>query len=233
MDLLGSILGSMEKPPSMSDTDKKKIKAQKDMEDKVREREKRVLEEFRKKIEEKINKFINNPKEIKLRLEPMDTRQRAVVHEVAEIAKLLSWSFGLEEKDRYVMMWKAEYPPSTEELAALRRDEEWDPAMAKQTEQLKEQEQFAANVKPDKKMQPNSNYRDKYKHLIGDVAAKDAAQSTKTNRTYGFVSSENKQDKRTIEQVLAETHAKKRSKLEHNVIESEPHDSTGNPENQS
>ena len=36
------------------------------------------------------------------------------------------------------------------------------------------------------KVVPSSNYRDKYKHLIGDTAAKDAAQSTVTNRSYGF-----------------------------------------------
>ena len=45
----------------------------------------------------------------------------------------------------------------------------------------------AETIKPKvAKVQPNTNYRDKYKHLIGDTAAKDAAQSTVTNRSYGF-----------------------------------------------
>lgn len=32
---------------------------------------------------------------------------------------------------------------------------------------------------------PNSNYRDKYSHLIGTSAAKDAAHTLEANRTYG------------------------------------------------
>lgn len=33
---------------------------------------------------------------------------------------------------------------------------------------------------------PHSNYKDKYEHLIGKVAAKDAAQATTANKSYGF-----------------------------------------------
>ena len=33
---------------------------------------------------------------------------------------------------------------------------------------------------------PQSNYKDKYQHLIGTVAAKDAAEATTANRSYGF-----------------------------------------------
>ena len=51
--------------------------------------------------------------------------------------------------------------------------------------QAQEQQESAFDNKR-KKIQPNSNYKDKYKHLIGDTAAKDAAQSTFTNRSYGF-----------------------------------------------
>ncbi|KAL0192037.1 hypothetical protein M9458_010333, partial [Cirrhinus mrigala] len=32
---------------------------------------------------------------------------------------------------------------------------------------------------------PNSNYRDKYSHLIGTSAAKDAAHTLQANRAYG------------------------------------------------
>lgn len=32
---------------------------------------------------------------------------------------------------------------------------------------------------------PNSNYRDKYSHLIGTSAAKDAAHTLEANRAYG------------------------------------------------
>lgn len=33
---------------------------------------------------------------------------------------------------------------------------------------------------------PNSNYKDKYVHLIGQEAAEKAAKKTETNKSYGF-----------------------------------------------
>lgn len=33
---------------------------------------------------------------------------------------------------------------------------------------------------------PNSNYKDKYIHLIGQEAAEKAAKRTETNKSYGF-----------------------------------------------
>lgn len=35
-------------------------------------------------------------------------------------------------------------------------------------------------------IKPNSNYKDKYAHLIGQDAAVEAAKKTETNRNYGF-----------------------------------------------
>lgn len=43
----------------------------------------------------------------------------------------------------------------------------------------------SANTKP-KKIIPNTNYKDKYAHLIGQDAALDAAKKTETNKSYGF-----------------------------------------------
>lgn len=40
--------------------------------------------------------------------------------------------------------------------------------------------------KRNKKFIPNSNYKDKYAHLIGQDAALDAAKKTETNKSYGF-----------------------------------------------
>lgn len=33
---------------------------------------------------------------------------------------------------------------------------------------------------------PNSNYKDKYAHIIGQEAALEAARKTETNQSYGF-----------------------------------------------
>ena len=97
-----------------------------------------------------------------------------------------------------------------------------------------------ATSKPDKVI-PASYYKDKYERLIGRVAAKDAAQATTANTSYGFgelnvytdivvnttnilninvlfssfsVPSENKRDQRTIEEVMKDQRAK-RLKTQH------------------
>lgn len=54
-----------------------------------------------------------------------------------------------------------------------------------QRELEKKEEEERLKKKP-KDFQPATNYKDKYSHLIGTVAAKDAAQKTQTNKQYGF-----------------------------------------------
>ena len=51
-----------------------------------------------------------------------------------------------------------------------------------------------------------SNYRDKYQHLIGD--AKD--KIGQVNKSFGFVSAEEKKDRRTMEQIQADIRAKRK-----------------------
>lgn len=98
---------------------------------------------------------------------------------------------------------------------------------AKQVEELK-------NMKPSEVV-PNSNYKDKYAHLIGQDSAIEAAKRTESNKNYGFgklkqiwnlndfwiyvfdfifsVPSANKRDVRSIEAVQADLKAKKKMKL--------------------
>ena len=55
--------------------------------------------------------------------------------------------------------------------------------MAQEEERLSEE----ADAARQKKQLPAGNYRDKYRHLIGDdTVSKDDAKSTATNRSYGF-----------------------------------------------
>ncbi|KAK3733372.1 hypothetical protein RRG08_004799 [Elysia crispata] len=214
-DLLGSILGSMEKPPSMGAEERNKAKAQKALLEKQQEAEKKKLDVFRKKMQKCIHDFIKDGKQEKMKFEPMDKVFRAIIHDVAEVAGLTSFSFGLEEEDRYVMLWKKEFAPSDEELLAYRRGEEWDPEKAKELAKQKEaEERLARGDKQGAGVTPAYNYREKYKHLIGEEAAKDAAREMQSNTSYGFVPSSHKRDQRTIEQVLADTRAKKRQKLD-------------------
>lgn len=216
MDLLGSILGSMQKPPTISDAERKKAKEQKVLLEKQQEKEKKSLQEFREKIQKRIHDFIKDGTKQKSKFEPMDKGWRSIVHEVADVAGLTSFSFGVEEHDRYVMIWKKEFAPTDDEINTLRAGKEWDPEKAKELEKQRELERLSAEENPShqKKIIPNSNYKDKYRHLIGDEAAKKGAKQTTANRSYGFVPSENKRDHRTIEEVLAETRAKKKLKTE-------------------
>ncbi|CAG2063001.1 unnamed protein product, partial [Timema podura] len=60
MDILGSILSSMDKPPSVSDKQKDMIKKQKEDFLKKQKAEQEKLKEFRDKVEEKINTLIKD-----------------------------------------------------------------------------------------------------------------------------------------------------------------------------
>ncbi|CAG5124090.1 unnamed protein product [Candidula unifasciata] len=215
-DLLGSILGSMEKPPSVGTDERKKAKLQKAILEKQQEAEKKKLDTFRQQIQKQIHDFIKDGTKQKLKLETMEKVLRAIVHEVAEVAGLTSFSFGQEEEDRYVMLWKKEFAPSDEEVLAYRKGEEWDPEKAKELSKQKELEEKLERERLQNPSQQTaaSNYRDKYKHLIGDTSAKEAAREMVSNSSYGFVPSTNKRDQRTIEQVLADTRAKKKQKLD-------------------
>lgn len=232
MDLLGSILGSMEKPPSIGDEKaKKRAKEQSALLEKKQEEDKTRLENFRVKMQKRIHSFITDGTQQKYKIEPMDKVYRAIVHEVADVAGLTSFSFGQEEDDRYVMLWKKEFAPSDEELLAYRRGEVWDPEKAKELAAKQKEIDSETESKYLKRklseVGPSHNYKEKYKHLIGEDAAKDAAKQTMANKSYGFVPSENKRDARTIEQVLADSRAKKQKKSDDAAV---PTDAQNSPD---
>ncbi|OCT59595.1 hypothetical protein XELAEV_18001017mg [Xenopus laevis] len=104
-----------------------------------------------------------------------------------------------------------------EELEAYRRGEEWDPSKAEEKKKLKElalREAQADALRPPARVSPTSDYKDKYSHLIGKVAAKDAAHTLQANKAYGCVPVANKRDTRSIEEAMNEIRAKKRLKNE-------------------
>ena len=136
MDLLGSIMGSMDaskpKAPPLSEKEKLKKKQQKEMIAKMEEKERQAKLKFRTKIEDKINEFLKKENERTLKFDAMDKYHRSVVHDVAEVAGLVSYSFGEEEVDRHIQIWKKEFSPCEGELSALRRGETWDPVKQQQ-----------------------------------------------------------------------------------------------------
>ncbi|GAB6018567.1 Sperm-associated antigen 7 [Chamberlinius hualienensis] len=216
MDLLGSILNSMDKPPTIDSKQRKILKKQQEAQAKHVEAEKTKLIEFRDKIEKEINELIKDSNKHKHKFEPMDKTHRSITHDVSDVAGLTAFSFGIEEMDRYVIVFKKEFAPSDEELAAYRRGEEWDPEKAKVAAQLKEQE--ILDEKKRKEVQNetviNKVFKEKHEKRQGREAAKDAEKIiVNPNRQFGFVSSENKRDLRSIEQTLADIRAKKKQKV--------------------
>jgi len=220
MDLLGSIMGSMDKakPAPPSEKEKMMKKKKKEFEAKLEEKQKADKLKFRSKIEEKINNFLKDDKLKTFKFPIMDKFQRSVVHDVSEIAGLATHSFGEEDVDRYIQVWKKEFSPCEGEVAALRRGEEWDPVREKVEREEREWEDKLERERARtlNKAQPKTNYKEKYEHLIGKDSALDAAHSLEQegNRQYGMVSAELKKDRRTVEDIQAELRAKKRQKLE-------------------
>jgi len=210
MDLLGSILGSMEKPPE--NMERKKAREQKAAIDKLQQQEKLKLNQFRSKIQKRISDFVKDGGLKNYKFEPMDKNCRAIAHEVAEVAGLTSFSFGQDEIDRYVMVWKKEYAPCDEEVLAYRSGQTWDPeSAARLKEALLEEKTLSEEKKKNDQPVPQNDYHRKYDRLL----AKDrVAQVSTINQSYGFVSSDNKRDRRTIEEVMAENKAKKRPRTD-------------------
>ncbi|XP_006922308.1 sperm-associated antigen 7 isoform X1 [Pteropus alecto] len=239
-DLLGSILSSMEKPPSLGDQETRRkardrrhtnqlenqwlrwdavmvivleVREQAARLKKLQEQEKQQKVEFRKRMEKEVSDFIQDSGQIKKKFQPMNKIERSILHDVVEVAGLTSFSFGEDDECRYVMIFKKEFAPSDEELDSYRRGEEWDPQKAEEKRKLKElaqrQEEEAAHQGP-VVVSPASDYKDKYSHLIGKGAAKDAAHMLQANKTYGCVPVANKRDTRSIEEAMNEIRAKKR-----------------------
>lgn len=212
MDLLGSIMQSMDKPPSLSEKERALLKKKKAEIERRQHEDKERLKRFKERVEAKLESFFTDPKNTMLKFESMDQIGRSIVHEAAESQNLLSYAFGTDGVDRYVRVYHKEHAPCDDEIAARRRGEPWNEEIKQRlvkTRELQKIEALESSKKP-KKIIPNSNYKDKYAHLIGQDAALDAAKRTETNKSYGFVPSENKKDNRSIEQTLADLKAKRR-----------------------
>ncbi|KXJ06073.1 Sperm-associated antigen 7-like, partial [Exaiptasia diaphana] len=146
-------------------------------------------------------------------------------HDVAEVAGLTTFSFGEDEVDRYVMLFKKEFPPPDEELEAYRNGEEYDPDSISKTKTTENNDSGAKYwpLSAKKKEETTATfYKDKYKHLLGTESGKAAAKATKSNMSYGVVPSENKRDLRSIEETLNDIRKRKKAKVSSSDVDDEP-----------
>lgn len=56
-------------------------------------------------------------------------------HDVAQTAGFIAISFGMEDVDRYIVVYKKDCGPSEDEIFARRNGEEWNAETAKKYEQ--------------------------------------------------------------------------------------------------
>merc|ERR1712150_347050 len=189
---------------------------------KIEIRNKQESKDFRLEIDKRIDTFLKLPigdENRKMIFEAMPKVRRAIVHDVSETAGLVVHSFGVEDVDRHVVVWRKEFAPCEDELEAIKQGIEYDPVVSAREKyeaskrQKQEEEEEKKRAKGEKKFVPRTNYQAKYEHLIGNESALEAAAVTDTNKSYGMVSAESKKDKRTVEDIQAEIRAKKRMKL--------------------
>lgn len=180
---------------------------------KLQDTEKDKLRKFRLQIESVINKFVADEGQTRHKFPAMNHTQRTVAQDVIDVAGLTCHTFGMEDVDRHIIVFKADSLPCEDELAALRRGEVYDPEQVKQRK-LEEEAEAQSDRTSRKNVVPASNYQEKYEHLIGKDAGKSAAQATVTNKQFGYVPSANKKDQRSIEQTLADIQKKKKQKTD-------------------
>ncbi|CAB3977017.1 sperm-associated antigen 7 [Paramuricea clavata] len=216
MDLLGSILSNMDAPPT-SKVDKarqKSLKEQKEKMEKMHAAEKLKRDKFRGEVEKQVNAFMKDPNQKHFKYPPMEKIERSIIHDVAEIAGITSYSFGDEGINKHIILFKKEFAPTEEELTVLKKGEGYDPEKIKHA--LEEKKLKASSSQERSRsttvQKPRTNYKEKYERLIGKESGKDSARLTVTNNTFGCVPSENKKDVRSIEETLNDIRAKKRQK---------------------
>ncbi|ODM91175.1 Sperm-associated antigen 7 [Orchesella cincta] len=218
MDILGSIMKKMEKPPVMGEKERKLKKMQQDILKKEQEAKEKRVQEFRKNMAEEIKKFVEDEGRTRHVFPPMDKPYRSMLYTMAEDAGLTAHSFGREELDRHVMVFKENHVPCDAEMSALRRGEVYVRPLDGEVGAVEEQDSGDDDDVPQKTRRsrnaPPPEYLQKYqKHLGGmQFAKEDAIKAQADNRSYGFVSSEQKRDKRTIEETLADIRARKKQK---------------------
>lgn len=214
MDLLGSILDTMEKPPQTTSKQEALMKKQKEALKKLHEQEKDRLKKFRLGIEHKLMTFINDNEAQKIEFEPMEKIHRTVIHDIADRHDLVIFSFGIEGIDRHSVVYKKEFRPTEEELESLQKGDSYDRKLQELREQMMEKASSdktkrATHAAGSSENAKFSNYKLKYASIIGLDAGQAAAKATTPNLQFGMVPSSNKRDLRSIEQILNDNKQKK------------------------
>lgn len=241
MDLLDSILNSMEKPPTIKkpvikdEEKRKKFEKMAKEKQEAAKKQKEAINKFRVDVTKKIKDFVNLPvtdedKTYKLELEPMSKIYRSMVREACDEFEdeILIHSFGTEEVDRHCIIWKKGYEPCEEEIRSLKLGLEYKP-------KIDDDDQTSDNHEPDdsasgsKTEDGKDKFWSKYEKIIGENASGvESARVALPAKQYGCVPIEKKKDQRSIEQMMDDIRKSKKQKIdqddEHTVAKKESPD---------
>lgn len=179
------------------------------------EHEKKYINDYKVKIQNKVAAFLKDDRVATMQFPPIDKIFRTVIHEVCEEAgsSLICMGFGNDE--RYVIVYKN--PPSELEIEARKSGDclKWNKEIELEYKKKKAKlhEESIALSKPSECHSPGvtqqkASKKTKLVHLECEAINSDP------NRSYGMVSSNSKNDKRTIEQALNDIQEKKRLKTQ-------------------
>ncbi|XP_041761155.1 sperm-associated antigen 7 homolog [Anopheles merus] len=229
MDLLSSILGSMDRPPSKQQKDTNIYEKQRKDYECVKNRQREDLNRFRTYVEERLGRFIKDENLHNVEFQSMDKVHRSIVHDVSETAGLTGMSFGMQG-ERYIVVYKKEHLPCEDELNARKNGEVWTKETAAQyaeQRRLKQLKQLGdtndLHITRAEKFRPVFSCTKKYMQLFSEEVKMDNVRKTEINASYGYVPSANKKDVRSIEQTMADILAKKRLKTHHAELDEEPY----------
>ncbi|KAL5254854.1 hypothetical protein ACHWQZ_G014333 [Mnemiopsis leidyi] len=205
-DLLGSILDNMKPPPSTVNKDA--LKRRKELKRKFEEENKKRAERV-KEIEKQVEKFaLGTDKEFNF--EPSEKEWRAIQHEIAEIAGVISIScYNGQNKEKHVVLFKKESCPGEEELKKRRLGEKYIEGFSRTRPQTSPSKTRSKNSKTP--FIPSRNYQDKYKKILN------TAEVTRDDRQFhGLVPVHMLcSEPKSIEDSLNEIREKKKLKTGH------------------
>ncbi|XP_065363968.1 sperm-associated antigen 7 [Calliphora vicina] len=189
MDLLGSILNAMDKPPTANEEQKKLIKRQKEMAERLKNKQKEEILRFRKYVEERIGRFAKDDRH-HIEFQPLDKVHRGVIHEVAEYGGFICMSFGCEDIDRYSVVYKKENAPTEDEIAARRNGDGWNDEVAKE---------YA-----ERRIKQKEHELEQKRLARASASAANAAQTSSASSNTSSTSSNNKQSTQSSHTIEAE-----------------------------
>uniref|UniRef100_A0A182PVB7 R3H domain-containing protein n=1 Tax=Anopheles epiroticus TaxID=199890 RepID=A0A182PVB7_9DIPT len=192
MDLLGTILGSMDKPPTTPKKDVNMYEKQRKEYESMKNKQREELNRFRQYVEERLGRFMKDDNRHYLEFQPLDQVFRSIVHDVAETAGLSGMSFGMEG-ERYIVVYKKEHLPCEDELNARKSGEVWNKDVAEQYAERRRLQRLQKSSEHNDSAQtsveidkPVSTCSKKYKHLFGKDTEIEVVGKTKINTSYGY-----------------------------------------------